>query len=280
MVKLHSIVVLLLIAGLTTGCASNSSNQQNQQAQQAAANLNNVDGDLEVVEQEKNVDPFEPINRVVWDFNYEILDRFLLKPVTKVYVNYTPQIIRDGLVNASDNIEEPANSINNLLQGKVEASMTSLARFAINSTVGVLGIFDVASEMELEQQEEDFGQVLGVWGVGTGPYLMLPALGPSDFRSFTGDIVDNYYWPTTVLKDPIVIGAALVSVLETRAMLLDQEEQLNRALDQYLFVRDAYFQRLAYEVSDGKVEQKSQEELEEESDDFSDFEDLLNGSSI
>lgn len=280
MVKLHSILALLLISGLTTGCASNSSNQQNEQAQQAAADLNNVGGNLEVVEQEKNVDPFEPINRLVWDFNYEILDRFLLKPVTKIYVNYTPQIIRNGLVNASDNIEEPANSINNLLQGKVDASVTSLARFAINSTVGVLGIFDVASEMELEQQEEDFGQVLGVWGVGTGPYLMLPALGPSDFRSFTGDIVDNYYWPTTVLKDPIIIGAALVSVLETRAILLDQEEQLNRALDQYLFVRDAYFQRLAFEVSDGKVEQKSQEELEEESDDFSDFEDLLNGGSI
>ncbi len=280
MMRVHSLLMLLLVTSLTVGCASSPSNQQNEQAQPSTADPNATDNDLELAENEHNVDPFEPVNRVVWDFNYEVLDRFILKPITKVYVNYTPQAIRDGLVNASENIEEPANSINNLLQGKVEASMTSLARFAVNSTVGVLGIFDVASGMELEQKEEDFGQVLGVWGVGTGPYLMLPALGPSDIRSFTGNVVDNYYWPATVLRDPIVIGAAVVSILETRAMLLDQEEQLNRALDQYLFVRDAYFQRLAFEVSDGKVEEKSQEELEEEADDFSDFEDLLNGGAL
>jgi phospholipid-binding lipoprotein MlaA len=107
---------------------------------------------------------------------------------------------------------------------------------------------------------------------------MLPALGPSDIRSFTGRIVDNYYWPSTVLEDPYLIAASVVSVIEARASLLEQEEILNRSLDPYLFVRDAYFQRLAFEVSDGEIEQKSDEELEEEQDDFSDFEDLLGGS--
>jgi phospholipid-binding lipoprotein MlaA len=223
-------------------------------------------------------DPLEPINRVVWDFNYEILDRFLVKPLTKTYVAITPQPIRNGLLNASDNIEEPVNFINNLLQGKAQDSASSAARFAINSTVGILGIFDVASSMGIERKEEDFGEVLGVWGAGTGPYLMLPALGPSDIRSFTGRVVDGYIWPNTVLADPYLIAALAVSVIETRASLLEQEEILERSLDQYLFVRDAYFQRLAFKVSDGAIKQKTEEEIEKEQDDFSDFEDLLNGS--
>lgn len=222
-------------------------------------------------------DPLEPVNRVVWDFNYEVLDKYLLKPLTKGYVAVLPQPVRTGLVNAANNLEEPANSINNLLQGKPSDSISSLGRFAVNSTVGLLGIFDVASTMGLERKEEDFGQVLGVWGVGTGPYLMLPALGPSDLRSFTGDIVDNYYWPQTVLEDPYVIAANVVSVLESRAALLEQEENLTTALDQYIFVRDAYFQRLKYEVNDGEIESKSTEELEEEEEDFSDFEAMLEG---
>ena len=258
---------------LLSGCATNKQ-----------AQIDNTDNKLanapssEVANENSNNDPLEPLNRVVWDFNYEVLDRFILKPLTKGYVAVVPQVLRSGLVNASNNIEEPANTVNNLLQGKVDESLTSAGRFAVNSTVGLLGFFDVATTMGLERQSEDFGQVLGVWGVGTGPYLMLPALGPSDVRSFTGTVVDNYYWPGTVLEDPYVIGAAVVSVLETRANLLAQEENLNRALDRYLFVKDAYFQRLAFEVNDGKLEQKSEEELEQEQDDFSDFEALLNGT--
>ena len=269
------ICLSILTVALCSGCASNKQSQA--QAQQASTG---ADASLETNStDDKNgiSDPFEPVNRVMWDFNYEVLDKYLLKPVTQGYVAITPQPVRNGLVNAANNIEEPANAINNLLQGKGKSSITSVARFAVNTTVGILGIFDVATSMGLEREREDFGQVLGVWGVGTGPYLMLPGLGPSDFRSFTGDFVDNYYWPATVLEDPYVIGAAVVSLLEARASLMEQEETLNRALDQYLFVRDAYFQRLAFEVSDGKIEQKSEEEIEEEEDDFSDFEDLLNG---
>ena len=271
------VLSLLLFGVFAGGCASNN------KVQAQSSTENEVDSSLAEtpvtakVEETKVTDPFESLNRVMWDFNYEVLDKFLLKPLTKGYVFITPQPVRTGLVNASNNIEEPANAINNLLQGKFEGSITSVTRFAVNSTVGILGIFDVAKAMGLEREREDFGQVLGVWGVGTGPYLMLPALGPSDFRSLTGRVVDNYYWPSTVLRDPYVIGAAVVSILEARASLIDQEENLNRALDQYLFVRDAYFQRLAFEVSDGVIIQKSEEELEKEQDDFSDFEDLLKG---
>lgn len=252
------------------GCA----NQTQQTELEAAKQANSNSSATEAV-QEENVDPFEGVNRVIWDFNFDVLDKFLVKPITKGYVAIMPQFLRTGLLNASDNLEEPANTVNNLLQGKPADSAASIGRFAINSTVGLLGFFDVAEKMGLSRKDEDFGQVLGVWGVDTGPYLMLPALGPSDVRSFSGRIVDNVYWPLSVLESQYVIASNVVGVLETRAVLLEQEAQLERSLDPYLFVRDAYFQRLAFEVSDGKAPTKTQEEVEKESDDFAEFEGLL-----
>jgi phospholipid-binding lipoprotein MlaA len=275
-----TIVAFVFALGLG-GCTSTSANEPGD----LAINQENVVDEVNPVpmtseaepapEPERNTDPFEPINRVFWDFNYEVLDRFLVKPVTKVYITVMPQFLRSGLLNAAENLSEPASAVNNLLQGKPVDSLTSVGRFLLNSTVGIVGLFDVASKMGLDEKEEDFGEVLGVWGVGTGPYLMLPALGPSDFRSLTGRAVDNIYWPTTILDDPYVIASNVVKIMEARATLLSQEETLNRSLDQYLFVRDAYFQRLAFKVSDGKIKSRSKEELEEEDDDFSNFEDLL-----
>ncbi|MBF7072212.1 VacJ family lipoprotein [Glaciecola sp. MH2013] len=253
------------------GCASQNASKQAGEVNTDIAEQNTV----ESANDDGVNDPLEPINRVVWDFNFEVLDRFLVKPLTKGYIAVTPQFVRTGLLNASENLGEPTNAVNNLLQGKGTDSIASVGRFLVNSTVGIVGIFDVASELGLERKEEDFGQVLGVWGVGTGPYLMLPGLGPNDARSLAGTFVDNVYWPLEFVESPYVIAANVVNVLETRASLLDQEETLNRSLDQYLFVRDAYFQRLAFQVADGKVEARSAEEVEEEADDFSNFEDML-----
>ena len=277
-----TLVGLLFTMLLTAGCATNNTATQvnlDSNAQNTALINQSTQENSQVASSASPIwDPLEPINRVVWDFNYEILDRFLLKPVTQGYVAVMPAPVRTGLVNASNNIEEPVNFINNLLQGKARDSASSLVRFAVNSTIGFFGIFDVATSMGVERKSEDFGEVLGVWGVGTGPYLMIPALGPSDLRSMTGRVFDGYVWPNTVISDPYLIAALAVDVIETRAALLDQEETLKRSLDQYLFVRDAYFQRLAFKVSDGAIQQKSEEELEKEQDDFSDFEDLLNGT--
>jgi phospholipid-binding lipoprotein MlaA len=271
-----TIVAFIFALGLG-GCESTSANEHEDlvKNQKNAVGQANTDSLSLETEPEGNVDPFEAINRFFWDFNYEILDRFLVKPATKAYITVTPQFLRNGLLNASENLSEPASAVNNLLQGKPVESLTSVGRFLVNSTVGIVGFFDVAAQMGLEEKEEDFGEVLGVWGLGTGPYLMLPALGPSDFRSFTGRVVDNVYWPMTILNDPYVIASNVVKIIETRATLLTQEETLNRSLDQYLFVRDAYFQRLAFKVSDGKVKVKTKEELEVEEDDFSEFEDIL-----
>ncbi len=143
-------------------------------------------------------DPFESVNRSMWTFNYDYLDAYLLKPATKGYMAVVPKPARTGLSNMVNNLSEPANFLNGLLQGKPKSSAVSAGRFLLNSTVGVVGLFDVATSAGLEVKEEDFGQTLGVWGVGHGPFLMIPARGPSTVRNLTGDLVDNLYFPMTV----------------------------------------------------------------------------------
>jgi len=161
-----------------------------------------------------------------------------------------------------------------MLQGKVDGSMVSLARFLVNTTVGVLGVFDVATAMDLHEKEESFGEVLGVWGLDTGPYLMVPARGPTDIRSTTGDVVDNMVFPMNVLASNFTIFTAVIGVLEARAQLLSQDSTLNSSLDPYSFVKTAYFQRLEFKVNDGKIE-KTLEAQAEEMEDFEEFEGLL-----
>ncbi|QJR82871.1 VacJ family lipoprotein [Alteromonas pelagimontana] len=253
------LVGLILASGAITGCASTSSEEQAQAVQQQDA------GDPR--------DPLEPVNRVVWDFNWEVLDAYVLRPVTVGYVTVVPQFARTGLLNAAENLEEPGNFFNNLLQGKFDQGMDSLARFLINSTVGLLGTIDVADKMGITVKEEDFGEVLGVWGIGTGPYLMVPAAGPSDPRSFTGRVVDNMYYPLTILNSNFTLARWVVSALEGRAALIDQEKQLEQSVDDYAFVKNAYFQNLEYKVTDGKSGDKAIEE--DQLDDFAEFESML-----
>jgi len=266
-VSIKHLFILVAVLG-TFACASNPAQQTSTEPSNSADQI--------IDENETNdVDPFISVNRVIWDFNYDVLDKYILKPVTQGYVAVVPQPIRTGLLNASENLEEPFNLVNNLLEGSFHQSAVNFSRFIVNSTIGVLGIFDVASTMDLEPTKEDFGQVLGVWGLDTGPYLMLPVLGPNEVRGTTGLIVEGIA-TSNVYSDPISIGSRVVGLLESRAALIDQEETLERALDPYLFVRDAYFQNLAFEVKDGQFEEKSEEEALQEEEDFSDFEDLLN----
>jgi phospholipid-binding lipoprotein MlaA len=214
-------------------------------------------------------DPLESVNRVMWDFNYDILDRFIVKPATRGYLAITPKPVRTGLINAVDNLEEPANMLNNAMQGKIDGMMTSLARFLVNSTVGVLGVFDVASAMDLTVKEEDFGQTLGSYGLQTGPYLMLPARGPTDIRSTTGDVVDGLMFPMNVLNSNVTILSFVIKGLDARASLMEREAALDNALDPYGFVKNAYFQKLEFEVNDGVIAEDSL------LDEFDDIESLL-----
>lgn len=238
------LITILFFVLLTSACASNR----------------------QVNEQVQHNDPLESVNRSVWDFNWEVLDKHVLRPATVVYVDYTPEIMRSSLHNAARNLDEPANTINNLLQGKVEDSFVSLGRFAINSTFGIFGFFDIAGDFGLERKREDFGQTLGVAGAGTGAYLMLPALGPNDVRSLTGDVVDSSYWPIADLNIYFAVFSRAIKALEGRAQLMAQEQLIYDSLDSYSFIKNVYFQDLQYRVTDGKVQQPELTEEDAELD--------------
>jgi len=258
---------VIVISSILSGCASNQA-----QEQAAASNAETV------VDTSDPRDPLESVNREVWDFNWDVFDAYVLRPVTITYVTVMPQFARTGLVNIADNLQEPANFLNNVFQGKTDDGLDSLARFLINSTVGIVGTFDVATKMGIERKQEQFGETLAVWGVETGPYLMLPFLGPSDPRSFTGDYVDGFAFPMTLIDGTLNLARIGISVLETRAQLLDQEAQLEQAVDDYAFIKNAYFERLEFRVTDGKSAEKAIDE--EQLDDFADFEAMLDGADF
>ncbi|ATC95474.1 MlaA family lipoprotein [Pseudoalteromonas tunicata] len=209
-------------------------------------------GCAQVPEEKKDArDPLQVLNRPVYDFNMQVLDAYLLRPAAVGYATVTPQPVRSGIVNFIENLQTPIDTVNAVFQGKPSNAGVGLARFLINSTVGVFGIFDVASEIGLELVKEDFGQTLGVWGIGDGAYLMLPAMGPSTARNFTGDVVDNLVIPQVALSTPQSLIVFAFKALEARASLIPQEGLLNESLDPYIFMKDIYFQRQLFELYDG-----------------------------
>ena len=268
---IQRLLMIGFISGLLLlgGCAANHVDEQVDQSINS-----NIENDNESTKDPR--DPLEPVNRVLWKFNWNILDRYLLRPATIAYTTVMPQFARTGLLNAVQNLEEPSNIVNNALQGKGEESVDSLARFLLNSTVGLLGVIDVADKVGISRQDEDLDEVLGVWGVENGPYVMLPAQGPTDVRGIAGDTVDNFYYPLTILNANFTIARFLVGALESRAALISQEEQIRTSPDDYAFVKNAYFQNKAFQVSDGKLAEPQIDEQQQ--DDFDDFEAFLNDS--
>jgi len=198
-------------------------------------------------------DPLEPINRAVYTFN-DGADHLLIKPAAEFYRVTVPDFMRTGVSNFFSNINDVIVALNSLLQGKLTQAGSDVSRLIVNSTVGVLGLFDVATEIGLEKHNEDFGQTLGFWGIGDGPYLVLPLLGPSSARDTVGWFGDYYAWPISYLEPDrhrnILIAARFVTA---RADLLEASRILETAaLDPYEFVRDAYLQRRRNLVYDGK----------------------------
>ncbi|WP_369743542.1 VacJ family lipoprotein [Pseudidiomarina sp. PP-1MA] len=210
-------------------------------------------------------DPFEDFNRDMWDFN-EQLDEAILWPAAKAY-GEIPQPVRTGLRNVADNLGEVSWFVNNLLQGKVMDAGSTFWRFSINSTVGVLGIFDVATPLGIEAKEESFGETLASWGVTEGPYVMLPGLGPTVPIDRGGDVVDGMYFPIDNLNGPTSVARLLVKALDTRLRLQEQQALMENSLDPYGFVKEAYFQNWQHKVYDGNPPQTETDELD---DDFYD----------
>lgn len=192
-------------------------------------------------------DPLEGVNRQVYAFN-DSLDRAVLKPVAQGYVNVVPSPIRSCVRNAFNNLGDVWSAANSVLQNRVPEGINMTFRFLLNSTMGVGGCFDVASKQGVPRVRADFGQTLGVWGLPTGPYLMLPLLGPSTIREASGTAVDFAFDPLALsaIVDNVPVRNSLyvLKLINARANLLDVGNLLNDvALDSYAFTRDAYLQR-------------------------------------
>ena len=197
-------------------------------------------------------DPFEELNRDIFIFN-EKLDEKLLKPAALTYRKVTPQFARTGVTNFFNNLEEIDTTINQILQGEIKYAFNDAGRFVINSTIGLFGLIDVASKMGLERHEEDFGQTLGVWGFDSGPYIMIPFLGPSNPRDLLSRPISSFLSGTFAMEDnDVKITLVGIDALETRERLLDAETLIIG--DKYIFVKDAYIQSREYEINNGSTE--------------------------
>ena len=189
-------------------------------------------------------DPLEPLNRTVFQFN-DGLDRAVFKPVATAYKNVTPAPVRTGVGNFFGNLLDVRTLINNVLQLKPQDAVETFMRLGVNTVFGLGGLLDVASEMQLERQPQDFGQTLGRWGVGSGPYLVLPVLGSSSVRDAVGTVIEGSTDVVTNLGDvPARNSLTVLRVVDLRAGFLQASVLLDLAsLDRYAFARDAYLQR-------------------------------------
>ena len=238
--RIRIIVIVLLVAG----CASGGTERSPQ-------------------------DPWEPLNRTVYRFN-DVLDTAILRPVARGYEKVFPGFFRRGVSNFYRNIGTPLTGINNLLQGKGEAATNDLGRFLLNSTFGVAGIFDLATPAGFDRNDEDFGQTLAVWGVPSGPYVVLPFRGPMTFR-------DALMFPLNAAADPLFYidersirdKLLVMQVIDARYRLLSAETLIKDSADEYVTIRESYLQRREYQIHDGNppVDEDFYGEFDEEFED-------------
>ncbi|MGH7995385.1 MAG: MlaA family lipoprotein [Opitutaceae bacterium] len=204
-------------------------------------------------------DPLEPLNRRVFAFNQQV-DRFLIKPIAEGYLHVVPPPGRDGIRNFVQNLGEPLVFLNSVLQGDLKRSGNAAARFAINTTAGIAGVFDVAAKNGLRYQIGDFGQTLYVWGFKAGPYLVLPVVGPSDPRDAIGSGIDLYLDPFRYVAERynyptgISVAKAAIAGIDQRARSIGTLDELKReSVDYYASFRSLYRQHRAAEVRNGHI---------------------------
>ena len=202
-------------------------------------------------EQRSENDPWEPFNRTMFDINTAI-DNVTLKPIARGYDKIVPRPVRIGVSNFMSNLSTPGSAVNNLLQGKPAGGFTELTRFALNTVLGLGGLFDIASASGIEAKPEDFGQTAAVWGAPPGPYLMLPFRGPTTLRDglmMPLDIAADplYHYDVSSVRDKLVV----LRIIDTRARLLAAEKLLEDSKDRYVTVRESYLQNREYQVYDG-----------------------------
>lgn len=211
-------------------------------------------------EEEKNVDPFESFNRPVFALN-DGFDMLFFRPLAIGYDFVMPDFAQKGVGNFFSNLLDANAAVNSILQGRFDGAAKGTGRFLVNSTVGVLGLFDVATPMGIDQYKTDFGHTLSVWGAPSGPYIMIPLLGPRTVRSGTGSVVDSFASLTQAVDHvPTINSMRGVNLVDSRAGLLRIDDLITG--DRYIFLRDAYLQQREKLTGDGSAD-----------DSFSDFED-------
>ena len=242
----RALTVLTFGALAFAGCASSPDDPEPAQSGNDTA----VDGTA--APQPANPDPWEPWNRNVHAFN-EGFDDWILRPVAQGYQWVMPDLADRAVTNFFNNLGEVHNFINSVLQLKGEHAVVAAGRFTYNTVFGLGGLFDVATAFDLPERPEDFGQTLGYWGVGPGPYLVLPFMGPSTPRDLTGTLTDSFAFPSAwdYVESPEQWYLLGLFVVDTRADLLAAEGFMSG--DSYTFIRNAYLQRREYLINDGKV---------------------------
>ena len=205
-------------------------------------------------------DPFERVNRVTYKFN-DSVDRAVLRPVAKGYKKVTPRFVRTGVSNFFDNLGQPTVIISDLLQAKFKPALSDTGRFLMNTTIGIGGLLDPATAAGLDKNDEDLGQAFGKWGIGPGPYLVIPLMGFSDLRDGIGGIGEIYTNPNHyVERDAWRYSITGLGLINMRAGLLDTEQALANTYDKYAFIRNVYLQRREYLVTDGAASPAVDEE--------------------
>lgn len=200
----------------------------------------------------QTADPWQRTNEQIFRFN-DYFDQLLVKPVARTYTLFVPRVARQGIGNFFSNIDDINVFVNDLLQLKLDDALSDSGRFLINSTIGMGGVFDFATGFGLTKNEEDFGQTLGRWGVGSGPYVMLPVFGASNLRDSMGLVLDTLFNPIQYHEDDsLKITMFLVRETDSRAGLLALDDLISG--NRYLFIREAYVQRRQFLVNDGRVE--------------------------
>ncbi|WVD66373.1 MlaA family lipoprotein [Orbus sturtevantii] len=218
-------------------------------------------------------DPLSGFNRKMFDFNYYVLDPYILRPVAVAWKDYIPSPIRSGISGVSSNLSEPASTVNSLLEGNIHQAGVHLARFMLNTIFGFGGLIDVASMADPQLQkgnQQKFGSVLGHYGVPYGPYAVLPFYGSVTLREDGGEMVDYLYPPLHWLTFEWNVARWAFDGIEARAVAIDYEELLNNSDDPYNFMRNAYFQRNDFLASGGKVDEKRQQQREAAISDYLD----------
>lgn len=239
---------ILILAIFATLCSCQSVPQQSVSQQDGMES----ESEGEYVAEISPGDPWEKLNRKSHVFN-EFADKVLAKPVAKAYSKVTPGFFKKRVTNFFTNLSNINNMVNNLFQGKVKKSASDFGRLLVNSTIGLGGLFDPATPMGLAQNEEDWGQTFAKWGIGSGPYLVVPFLGPNTVRSSVGRVFDTLFNPLFWYQpESDAYGLSVVDLVNEREKFLKLEQVIFG--DKYIFLRDAYTQRREYLINDGEVE--------------------------